>query len=300
MCFIESKNFIEIIDEFKNKLIHLSNTDNTITGISSGFQKLDLITKGFQPSTLTIVGGVAGMGNSAFAVSLAKKIAIDGKYAVAFVSLHITSENFLTIILSQLTKIEVQRMRLGLLNEDEKEQVNEQMEKIKDAPLEFFDHPFITIDILEEDLFLFRGSDRFPDIIIIDSLQFLAKDNKDKVGKILSKKELTENVFQLKELAKKYKLPIIVVSEIKETTLKTWNKRPNMINVMNYAPIVNYADLILLLYRPEYYKMEHWDDEYESSAVGEGEIIIVKNTTGIVDTIKVKYNSSNSEFDNLR
>ncbi len=299
MYCIEKKDLIEITDEFKKKLIHLAITDNTITGIPSGFQKLDLITKGFQPSTLTIVGGVTGMGKIAFVTSLIKKLAIENKNSVAFFSLNLTSENFLVRMLNQLTNIDVQRIRLGLLNENEKERVHKKMEEIKYVPLEFYDHPFLTLNILEEALFLFRAPDSFPDIIIIDSLQLLAKNKKDKVGKILSKKEQSEIAFQLKEFAQKYKVPIIIVSEIKETIFKTRNKRPNLINVRNYAPIVTYADLILLLYRPEYYKIEDWDDEYESSAVGEGEIIIAKNACGILDTIRVKFNGAKSEFDNL-
>ena len=299
MYFIESKSLVDITDEFKKRLIRLAKTDDSIRGISSGFKKLDVITRGFLPSSLTIVGGVRGMGKTSFAVSLVKKMAIENRQATAFFSLKWTSEQFIRTILCQQTNIDSTKLRLGLLNENEKKLVHTQMEQIKTAPLEFFDHPFLTVADIEEVL-LCRPPDCLPEIVVIDSLQLLAKNKKDKVGKILNKKELTDLTFQLKELAKKHQIAIVLTTTIQAQSIKKGDQRSNLSNVKNYAPIANYADLILLLYRPEYYKIDEWDDDDETPANGEGEIIIAKNANGILDSIRVKFNGAKSEFDDLQ
>ena len=122
----------------------------------------------------------------------------------------------------------------------------------------------------------------------------------DKVGKILNKRELAKIVFQLKELAAKLGITIVVSFLIPEQVLgKCYNRRPLLSDIRKYAPIDTYADLILLLYRPEYYKIEEWDDDAGLPAAGEAEIIIAKNNNGSLDTIRVKFDGSKGLFDNL-
>ena len=299
MYFIESKNLNKMTSEYKKRLHLHAKTDDSITGIPSGFYSLDAITKGFQPSSLTLVGGAKGMGKSSFAISLVKKMAIEKNQSVAFFSLRLSSENFLILLLSQLTKIDFRKIHDGLLNEKETEQVYVKMEEIKNVPLEFYEQPFLTVDEVEE-LLLFTPPDCLPKIIVIDSLEFISKNNKDKVGKILNKKELVKITFQLKELSKKFNLPIVLTTTINESIQKKGNKRPFLMNLISYAPIANFADLILLLYRPEYYRIYQWDDEAESTTDGEAEISIIKNVNGILDSFRLKFNAFRNEFDDLK
>ena len=298
MDFIESKSLFDITAEYKQRLIRLANTDDVITGISSGFYELDAVSKGFQPATLTIVGGVSGMGKTMFAVSLIKKMAIENRNLALFFSLKLTSERFITIILGQQTNIATEKLRIGLLDEKEKELLHEKIEQLKDAPLEFYDYPFLRVKDIDEVL-SFTNPHRFPKIVVIDSLQLMAKNKKDKVAKVLNKKEHVKIVFELKVLAKKHQISIILLTQIQAINRKTWNKRPQYIDVNKYAPIANYADLILLLYRPEYYKIDEWDDEECIDTTGEAEIMIVKNTNCILENVRVKFNGAKGEFDNL-
>lgn len=298
MPIIQSKDLNDITEEFQKRITRLANIHDAPAGIYSGIKQLDSITKGFQASSLTIIGGVMGMGKTSFSIALVKKMALENKHSTLFFSVKSTSEQFLMKILWQQTNIEPEKLQTGLLNEEENQRIHTAMEQLKKAPLEICDHPFLTVDAIEE-VIAFRPPDSQPEIIVIDSLQLLAKNKKDKVGKILNKQELCQMTYQLKELAEKYLTPIILTTEIKPCQIKTWNKRPRLIDVKKYAPIANYADLVLLLYRPEYYKIFEWDDDDDNSTDGEAEIIIAKNVYGICDTIRIKFKIFKSEIDNL-
>ncbi len=298
MDFIEYKTLNELTHEFKEKLNNITKNDKSITGIPAGFEKLDAITKGFQPSNLIIVG--CGMGETSFVISLIRKIAIENKSPSAFFSLEMNSQQLMTRIISQQTNISSKKLRLGFLSESELELVKTKIAAIEKAPLYVYDYPFITISDIENTLLC--SPPDFAKIIIIDSLQFISKNKKDKAGKILNKKELTKITFQLKKLAEKFNITILVLVHLnfhKKDSGKYYSRRPQLSDIRKYAPIDTFADLVFLLYRPEYYNITEWDDEEQTPTEGEAEIIIAKNTNGILDNIRLQFKGSTGIFDNL-
>lgn len=300
MDFIEFKKLKELGEEFKYRLYTIAKSDNSITGIPSGFEKLDAITKGFQPSNLILVGGVAGIGKTSFAISLIHKMAIENQCPTAFFSLEMTNQQLMMSIIRQQTNISVEKFRSGLLNEDEIALVSKKTAAFENTPLYVYENPFLTVSDIE-DILLCSPPD-FAKIIVIDSLQFLAKNKKDQVGKVLNKRELTQITFQLKQLAEKFNITIVVFFHFrlpKEKLRYYYSKQPILADVRKYAPIDTYADLVLLLYRPEYYKIEEWDDDEQSLTAGEAEIIVAKNTNGSLDNARVKFEGSKALFDNL-
>jgi replicative DNA helicase len=300
MDFIPRKTFSELIDEFRFRMYAHTKRTHRSSGILSGIDKLDTITKGFQPSNLILIGGVAGMGKTSFALSLIRKIAIEKQCQTVYFSLELTSQQVMYRIISQLTNISAEKLRMGSLNENESELVAKKTFEFKNTPLDVYDHPFLTVSEIENTL-LCSPPDFVP-IIIIDSLQLISKNKKEEVGKILNKRELAKITFQLKQLAVKFNATIIVLFHFrlpKEKEKYYYSKRPTLADVRKYAPIDTYADLVLLLYRPEYYKIEEWDDEEQAPTAGEAEIIVAKNTNGSLDTIRVKFDGSKGLFDNL-
>lgn len=300
MDFLEHKDLCEIAFEFKERLSNINKTDNSITGIPSGFEKLDAITKGFQPCSLTLVGGVSGIGKTAFTVSLINKMAFENQCSIAFFSLQMTTQQLMIHLVSQQTSIYVEKLRLGLLNEKEIKLVFQKTAELENIPLYVYDYPFLTVSNIEDTLLC--SPPDFAKIIIIDCLQLIAKNKKDQAAKILNKRELTKITFQLKKLAEKFNIAIVVLFHfsLKKEKLKYYySKRPLLSDIRNYAPIDSYADLILLLYRPEYYKIDEWDDDEQKPTTGEAEIIIAKNTHGSLDKIRVKFDYSKGMFDNL-
>jgi len=299
MDFIEYKTLKELGEEFKDRLNSIVESDNGNTGIPSGFDKLDAITKGFQPSNLILVGGETGMGKTSFALSLIRKMAIENQCRTTFFSLEMSSQQLMTRIICQQTNIAAEKLRSGLLNENEIELVSKTTIKMENTPLYVYDHPFLTISDIEDTLLC--SPPDFAQIIIIDSLQLIAKNKKEQVGKILNKRQLAKITFQLKELAEKFEITIIAFFNfrLQKEKLKYYLKRPILADVRKYAPIDTYADLVLLLYRPEYYKMEDWDDDEQYPAEGEADIIVVKNDNGSLGTIRLEFDGTKGMFDNL-
>ena len=294
MKSLEYKTLKKLGEEFQDRVHNINN------GIPSNFDKLDAFTKGFQPSNLILIGGVAGMGKTTFAVSLIRKMAIENHYPTAFFSLDYSSQLLMMLIISQQTNISPEKLRLGSFNENESELVATKTSELKNTPLYVYDYPFLTVSDIENTLLC--SPPDFDPIIIIDSLQLITKNKKEKVGKILNKRELAKICFQLKQLAVKFDVTIIVLFDFRLPTEKkknSYSKRPSLADVRKYAPIDTYADLILLLYRPEYYKIDEWDDENQSPTAGEAEIIIAKNTNGSLGIARVKFDSSKGLFDNL-
>ena len=300
MDFIEYKTLRELGLEFKERINSIAKNDNAITGIPSGFEKLDAITNGFQPSNLILIGGAEGMGKTEFAVSLISKMTIKNQCPTAFFSLEMTNQQFMIQIIKQQTNISAEKLRLGLLNENEIELVSKKSAALENIPLYVYDYPLLTVSDIEDVLSL--SPPDFAEIIVIDSLELLTKNKKDPVGKVLNKRELTKISFQLKKLAEKFNITIVVLYHFrlpKEKLKYNYTKRPILADIRKYAPIDTYADLVLLLYRPEYYKIDEWDDNEQLPTAGEAEIIVAKNSLGSLGNARVKFERDKGIFDNL-
>lgn len=297
MDFIEFKALSELAYDFKERLNSLTKNEKQITGISSGFDKLDVITKGFHPSNLILIGGVKGIGKTEFAVSLIRKITIENQCPTAFFCLEMTNQQFMVRMIKQQTNISNEKLQLDMLNENEMELVSKKIEELKQSPLYIADYPFRTISEIEEALEC--NPTNFAEIIMIDSLQLIAKNKNDKVGTVLNKKELAKITYRLKELATKFNIAILVFFETQENYRKHYKRRPCLSEVRRQAPIDTFADLILLLYRPEYYKIDEWDDDEGLPTAGEAEIIVAKNNLGSIGSARIKFEGNKGFFDNL-
>jgi replicative DNA helicase len=262
--YLAFKTLRELGKEFKEGLISLE-TYSCTNVIKSGFDKLDEVIGGFQPSNLILVGGTEGMGKTSFIISLIKKMAIEKKNAIAFFSLKLTSKQVITQIVSQQTKISAEKFLLDWLPSDEMDLVYKTTQQTENSPLYVYDYPFLTVSDIEETLGFYPPD--FVQCIVIDSLQLLAKGKNDNSGKILNKRELSEITFKLKKLAKKLNITILVTANFELVRKQQSCKRPLLSDVRKYAPVDSFADLVLLIYRPEYYKIDEWDNEHQSPTV---------------------------------
>ena len=262
--FLAYKTLKELGKEFNERLNSIK-TYTCNNKKKSGFDRLDTVIGGFQSSNLILIGGVERMGKTSFLISLIRKMAIEKKISIAFFSLQLTSEQVMTSIVSQQTKITVEKFRFDLLAFDEAKLISKKIQEIENSPLYIYDYPFLTVSDIEETLGFYPPD--FVQCIVIDSLQLVAKGKKDKVGKTLNKKELSIITFQLKKLAQKLNITIIITANLDLKSDK-FDFRPFLSDVRKQAPIDSFADLVLLLYRPEYYKIEEWDDNDSSPTTG--------------------------------
>jgi replicative DNA helicase len=300
MDHIEIKSLKELGDELKERLDIIAKNEKSTSGIPSGFHKLDALTNGFQPSNLILIGAVAGMGKTEFALSLINKMTLENQCSIAYFSLELTAQQLMTRIIRQQTTIDIEKLRLGLLNENEIELISQKTEELEEAPLFIIDYPFLTVSDIEHKIYELICPNYGVDLIMIDMLHLIGNNSKDKVDKVLNKKELAMITFQLKKLAERLNITIIVFVQLKEKLYgHGYYKRPLLSDIRKHAAIDKYADLILFLYRPEYYKIDEWDDDEQSPTSGEAEIIVAKNSYGGLGNARVKFTGHLGEFDNL-
>ena len=297
---LEIHKISKLSQQYVDKLNDTDEIYKVFEGFSTGFKELDSITKKLQPSNLILVGGVVGMGKTGFALSLIRNL-INQNHSVGFFSLQSSAQMLLLRMISQETGINVEKLRLEMVSDDEKEQIENVTNELKEKPLAIFDYPFLTVSDIEDQLdnLIQFGSDYCNGIIVIDSLELIAYNDKDKVGKILNKKELAYITYQLKKIAKKLNITIIATVNLDGKNLRRYYKRLYLTDLREYAPIDKYADLILFLFRPEYYKIEEWDDEEWTSAKNQAEISIAKNNNGGLGSTRVNFDIKTILFKDL-
>lgn len=162
--------------------------------------------------------------------------------------------------------------------------------------LYFSDFPFRSITEIEDVLNYYP--ENLIQIMFIDAIENIGWKRNDKAGKILNKRQLTEIAARLKLLAEKFNVLIIVGFTISSKHLeKLDNYRPSFQQLQKTAPIGNFADLVLLFYRPEYYKISGWEDETPTN--DEAEICIVKNNGCFCEDLRVSFNRNLRKFENL-
>lgn len=300
MNLLAFKSISELAIEYQEKLEKTNKSDIPMNWILSGLDDLDAITKGFKPGDLILIGGEKGMGKTSFAISLMTKMAIENKIPTAFFPLQIDANQILTNIISQQTKITLEKLRLDDLDENEIKLISEKLKNLNDCELHISEYPLRTISEFEKELD-YHPHD-FAQVLIIDSLQLIGKSKKDKTGKVLNKKEITQITFRLKKIAEKFNVVVIALFDLKVDFDKYNCGRPSLRQVRRLAPIDAFADLILLLYRPEYYKIEYWDNDENDPSAGQAEIIIAKNKYRCFDDddIRIQFDGKIGQFDNLK
>lgn len=287
--------------ELRNRFLQkLKNTQsNEISGIFSGFNDLDSITNGFQPADLILIGGLPGIGKTAFALSLIANLTQKRQIPTGFISLELSSELVMMKMITQITSISLNKLKECNLNTIEMERIYEETKVLENSPLFIIDYPILTFEDIRNQALELVSNHKIK-ILIIEELHLIATSEKEKIGKVLNKVEITDITAQLKELAKELEIPIVVFVNMKNE--KPWKRpnwfRPMLSDLRKLGAIELYADLVFFLYRPEYFKMDEWDDEIRSSTAGEAEIIVAKNRHRKLANVRVKFCSKKGFFEN--
>ena len=286
----------DLVIQAKNKIEEIANKEG-MSGVPSGFTKIDKITSGWQNSDLIIVAGRPGMGKTAFTLTMARNIAIDQKIPIAFFSLEMSSVQLITRLISSETGLSSDKLRTGKLEDHEWKQLNVKVSELENAPLYIDDSPSLSIFDLRAKAR--RLSSQFGiKVIIIDYLQLMTPGGSNKSGN--REQEISTISRNLKALAKELDIPIIALSQLSRAVeLRGGTKRPILSDLRESGAIEQDADIVSFLYRPEYYKIDEWDDEERSPALGQAEFIVSKHRNGGLSSIKLKFINSLGKFENL-
>lgn len=268
-----------------------------LTGISTGYYKLDDMTCGLQNSDLVIIAGRPAMGKTAFALSLAKNIAADQKIPMAFFSLEMSDVQLANRLISNACGIDSKKLQSGQLDRLEWDRLDKHLGILTDAPLYIDDTEALSVMDLRTKA---RRLKQEHDIrlIMIDYLQLMTANgmrynNRQEEVSLISR--------SLKGLAKELNIPVLALSQLNrgvESREGVEGKRPQLSDLRESGAIEQDADMVVFLHRPEYYKIyqnENGTIDYR----GKAEVIIAKHRKGATDTIMMVFRGEYTRFENL-
>ena len=284
---------VHISDTLINNFQDIEDRNNqgiAIAGISSGFYDLDAMTSGFQRSDLIIVAGRPSMGKTAFCLNLAHNIAAVDKLPVAIFSLEMSKEQLTQRLLASEAQIESSYLRSGRLSQTQWEPLSRAVRILSEMPIYIDDTPNITVTQMRSQARRLQAEVGTElGLIVIDYLQLMEGAGDNRV------QELSKITRSLKGLARELKVPIIALSQLSRGVEARTNKRPMLSDLRESGSIEQDADIVIMLYREEYYLKE----ETPRHEIGVAEAIITKHRNGPTGTIRLLFDAHFTKFKNL-
>lgn len=280
----------QAIEEIENA----KNADDQLRGVGSGFTEIDRVTAGWQRSDLIILAARPSMGKTAFVLSMARNMAVDFKKPLAFFSLEMSAIQLVTRLIASECEIPADQLRRGNLQEGEWEHLNTKISQLINAPLFIDDTPALSIFELRAKSRRLKAQHNIQ-MIIIDYLQLMSLGTDNKGNR---EQEISQISRSLKALAKELDIPIIALSQLSRAVeTRGGSKKPILSDLRESGAIEQDADLVLFIYRPEYYKIYEWEDG--TATHGEAEIIIAKHRNGATKDVRLKFISNFAKFADL-
>lgn len=285
-----------LVIQAKKRIEEIANKEG-LSGIPSGFTQLDKLTSGWQPSDLIIVAARPGMGKTALTLSMARNMAVEHQIPVAFFSLEMSSVQLITRLISSETGLSSEKLRTGNLEQHEWEQLNVKVKDLERAPLFIDDTPSLSIFDLRAKARRLKSQHDIQ-MVVIDYLQLMTAGGSQKGGN--REQEISTISRNLKALAKELNVPVIALSQLSRAVeTRGGSKRPLLSDLRESGAIEQDADIVSFIYRPEYYKIDEWDDEERSPTAGQAEFIVAKHRNGGLDEIRLKFIGHLGRFENL-
>ena len=271
-----------------------ANTDG-LTGVSTGYYKLDDITSGWQASDLVIIAGRPAMGKTSFALSMAKNIAADLRIPMAFFSLEMSNVQLVNRLISNVCEIQGSKILNGQLQRDEWERLDKRINNLLGAPLYVDDTPGLSVfELRTKARRLVR--EHGVKLIMIDYLQLMNANGM----RFSSRQEEVSTISRsLKGLAKELNIPILALSQLNrgvESREGLEGKRPQLSDLRESGAIEQDADMVIFVHRPEYYHI--YQDDNGRDLRGMAQIIIAKHRKGATGDVLLTFRGEYTRFEN--
>ncbi len=283
----------DLIGEVKKQIKEAADKPDGVSGVPSGFTELDRITSGFQNSDLIIIAARPGMGKTSFVLSLARNVAVDFEKPLAFFSLEMSATQIVMRLISSETGFGSEKLRKGKLEDYEWEQLDHQIKRLEKAPIFIDDTP--SLSILE-----FRAKARRlkskhgVQLIVIDYLQLMTVSDRG----MNREQEISQISRSLKAIAKELNIPIIALAQLSRDVEKRGGaKIPQLSDLRESGAIEQDADIVMFIYRPEYYNLDQ--DEKGNSTKGVAEVHIGKHRNGALGNLQLQFVDSLAKFKDL-
>ena len=284
----DMKNLASIMPKtFEN--IEQSSLGKYSRGVPLSFYDFDEMTQGLQRGSLVVIAGRPSMGKTSFAMNIAKNVAQCHKLPVCYFSLEQSKEQMSYRFLSMELGIESGRLRTGRLRQDEWDLLGREMKDLDELPIFICDKGSIKVKQI------FSKSRKIKEkkglgelgLIIVDYIQMMDGPNKESRDK-----ELSKIVLDLKEMAKALDVPVVLMSQLSRDVEKRKHHRPMLCDLRETQGLESHADVVIMLYRDEYYNPETTDR-------GIMEVIVTKHRNGPIGTVKLLFEPQFTRFRNL-
>ena len=277
------KNTFEYIEKLYERKEH-------VTGVATGFEKLDLETSGFQPSDFIIIAGRPSMGKTAFALNICQHVGIAGRGSVLVLSLEMSAQQLVQRLLCAEAKVDAQAVRTGYLSAADWHRLTAAAGRLSEARIFIDDSPGLTV--LEARAKARRmKAEHGLDLLVVDYLQLMRGRNSEN-----RQQEISEISRSLKALAKELNVPVVALSQLSRAVeaRATRDFRPQLSDLRESGALEQDADVILFLYRARVYKDDVPPDEEKIA-----EIIIGKQRNGPIGTVKLVFLPEYARFENI-
>lgn len=277
----ESKDLVKIRDAMSDEFLRLEKVyanKGTTIGISSGFTDFDQMTSGFQPSDLVILAARPAMGKTAFALNLALNAALKSEKAVLLFSMEMSSSQLLQRLLAVEAGVGLQKIKTGFLASEDWGRLGIASGKLSNTEINIADVPNLGVLEIRAIARRLKAAGKL-DMILIDYLQLI----KGSSGKTENRQqEISDISRSLKGIARELDVPIIALSQLSRATEQRADRRPMLSDLRESGAIEQDADMVMFLYRDDYYN-EETDDK------GITEVIIGKHRNGPTGTVKLRF-----------
>ncbi|TRX49458.1 replicative DNA helicase [Fulvivirga sp. M361] len=288
-------NMRSLMAQAIQELEERKNHKDGLTGVPSGFTALDRVTSGWQKSDLVIIAARPGMGKTAFVVSALRNAAVDFNHAVAIFSLEMSSVQLVNRLISAEAELESEKIKKGNLAEYEWQQLIHKTNRLSNAPIFIDDTPALTILELRAKCRRLKAQHDVQ-LIVIDYLQLMSGDSSKGAGN--REQEIASISRALKGIAKELDVPVIALSQLSRAVeTRGGDKRPQLSDLRESGSIEQDADMVMFLYRPEYYGIT--EDESGMPTQGVGEVIIAKHRNGSLENVALKFIGKFTKFSDL-
>ncbi|MBK9510003.1 MAG: replicative DNA helicase [Cytophagaceae bacterium] len=279
---------LKTIQELRNK----SEQDAGVASVPSGFPSLDRVTGGWHNTELIIIAARPGMGKTAFVVSALRNAAIDFKMPVALFSLEMSSQQVMLRLISAEAEIDSQKLRKGELDNEDWQALHSKLNDLAISPIYIDDTPALSVLELRTKARRLKAFHNIK-LLIVDYLQLMTAGN-GRMG-MNREQEIAAISRSLKTIAKELNIPVIALSQLSRSVeTRAGDKRPQLSDLRESGSIEQDADVVMFLYRPEYYNIT--ESETGESTKGTAEVIIAKNRSGSVDTVNLRFVGKYTRF----
>ena len=279
-----------LVVELLDRVQEMADNPNDITGVPTGFYDLDRMTSGLQPGDMVVLAARPSMGKTAFAINIAEHVALNEGLPVAVFSMEMGASQLAVRVVGSIGRIDQGHLRTGKLSDDEWPRLTEAIEKLRTVSLHIDETPGLTPSELRANARRLARQCGKLGLIVVDYLQLMSGSGS--TGGDNRATELGEISRGLKMLAKELQCPVIALSQLNRSVEQRTDKRPMMSDLRESGAIEQDADIIMFIYRDDYYNKDSKDP-------GVAEIIIGKQRNGPTGTVRLTFLKNLTRFESL-